>query len=310
MADFSIESPDISFFLDQAMARGLDAFEDIACDWIKANPAKWTPWILNDYIYANELSPEQILMYCAASVIVVLAIVYIGWKLGFMDGLEAVLFDMMVVYVGKIVMDLFDILSDTMAYFTAVNGNTNIPMWFNICYVMIVGSSFVAGSCAVYFNAKAAYAAFWTRATLDEDVDEAEMQKIRARSSLWQGGKYRPRPSELHGVDDLEKIWAQEELQFAIKRIFECYVALGIAVSEDIPMLGLNVYLLLNFPEDITTFVYIALFMTIFFLGVRLNQFYKITIYRKQYDYAEKAHELHERQVEIQKGIADLAHNV
>jgi len=77
-------------------------------------------------------------------------------------------------------------------------------------------------------------------------------------------------------------------------------------VTEDIPMLALNMYLMFNYPEDMTTFVYISLFLSVFFLGVRLNQFYKIVMYRKQAEYAAKAHEIHHRQREIESEMQKI----
>merc|ERR1712146_115339 len=106
--------------------------------------------------------------------------------------------------------------------------------------------------------------------------------------------------------EELEEIWSQEELDFAKKRIWDCYAALAIAVTEDIPMLALNMYLMFNYPEDMTTFVYTSMFLSIFFMGVRLNTFYKIVMYRKQAEYAEKAHELHRRQREIEKEMGKI----
>merc|ERR1712046_55838 len=105
-----------------------------------------------------------------------------------MESLEAVLFDMMIVYLGKIVMDVFDLFSDMMAYFTAVNGQVGIPMWFNIMYVLIVGMSIVVCVVGVYYNLKLAAAAFFVRTeVVNGDVTDEQMMKIRARSSIWMG---------------------------------------------------------------------------------------------------------------------------
>merc|ERR1711988_1961960 len=202
---------------------------------------------------------------------------------------ESVLFDMMLVYIGKIVMDLFDLMSDTIAYFTAVNGNEKIALWYNVMYVIIVGASYVAGVFAIYQNFVCAKDAYFTKQDVEKGhVNEQEMQKLRAQSSLWQGSRARPRMSDIKKEDELEEIWSQEELDFAQKRIWDCYTALAIAVTEDVPMLALNMYLMFNYPDDMTTFVYISLFLSIFFLGVRLNTFYKIVMYRKQAEYAER----------------------
>jgi hypothetical protein len=316
MAQFQIQISDVDYLFDTLKTdynwsvswddENTD-FEAVACKWIKAHPEKWTGWIYNDYIYADSLSAEQIVMYCAGSILVVLGIVFLGWKLGFMDSLESVLFDMMLVYIGKIVMDLFDLMSDTIAYFTAVNGNEKIALWYNVMYVIVVGASYVAGVFAIYQNFVCAKDAFFTRQDVEKGhVNEQEMQKLRAQSSLWQGSRARPRISDLKKEDELEEIWSQEELDFAQKRIWDCYAALAIAVTEDVPMLALNMYLMFNYPEDMTTFVYISLFLSIFFLGVRLNTFYKIVMYRKQAEYAEKAHEIHHRQREIEQNMQKI----
>merc|ERR1719321_1468594 len=141
-----------------------------------------------------------------------------------MDGLESVLFDMMLVYIGKIVMDLFDLMSDTIAYFTAVNGNSKLAMWYNVMYVIIVGASYVAGIFAIYSNFLCAKDAFYTKQSVEKgDVSQEEMKKLRAKSSLWQGSRARPRLSDIQKEEELEDIWSQEELDFAQKRIWDCY---------------------------------------------------------------------------------------
>jgi len=207
MAQFQVQSSDVQFLFD-TLANDYNwsaswdiensDFEDIACKWIKAHPEKWINWIYNDYTYADTLSAEQIVMYCCASIICVLALVFLGWKLGFMDGLESVLFDMMLVYIGKIVMDLFDLMSDTISYFSAVNGNDKIALWYNVMYVMVVGASYVAGVFAIYQNFICAKDAFFTKQSVEKgEVNEQEMEKLRAKSSLWQGSRARPRMSDL-----------------------------------------------------------------------------------------------------------------
>jgi ABC-type proline/glycine betaine transport system substrate-binding protein len=319
LAQFQMSLTDVEFMFEElknnydwSISWDLEntELEEIACTWIKAHPNTWSSWIYNDYVYADTLSAEEIVMYCAASIICVLGIVFLGWKLGFMDGLESVLFDMMLVYIGKIVMDLFDLMSDTIAYFSAVNGNEKIALWFNVMYVIIVGASYVAGIFAIYQNFICAKEAFFTKQSVEKgEVGAEDMEKLRAKSSLWQGSRARPRVSDLQKEEALEDIWSQEELDFANKRINDCYVALAIAVSEDIPMLGLNMYLMFNYPDDMTTFVYVSLFLSIFFLGVRLNQFYKIVMYRKQAEYATKAHEIHHRQREIEQNMQKIVEN-
>merc|ERR1719228_2287869 len=118
-------------------------------------------------------------------------------------------------------------------------------------YVIVVGASYVAGCFAIYQNFQCAKDAFFTKQDVEKGhVDETEMTKLRAKSSLWQGSRARPRMSDLKKEEELEDIWSQEELDFALKRIWDCYAALGIAVTEDMPMLALNMYLMFNYPED------------------------------------------------------------
>merc|ERR1719228_1101694 len=207
-------------------------YEAIGCEWVRDNIDTWKIWVNNEYEYAEKLSAEQIAMYVVGSIMVVLGVLFVCWKLGFMDSLEAVLFDIVIVYCGKIIMDAFDLMSDMMSYFTAVNGNPLVPMWYNICYCLIVGASVVVGVAAMLSNARTAWGA-WKQSKIVEEqgASDQEMMKIRARSSLWQGAKGRPRNSDLHLDTQLEDIWCQEELEFAEKRIKDCYLGFGIAVS-------------------------------------------------------------------------------
>lgn len=279
-------------------------FDEMACTWLKDNVEVWSIWVSNDYQWAKKLNIEQVLLFITAGVIACLGIAYILWKAGVLDTVENVLFDMFLIYIGKIWLDLFDLVSDTMSYFTSINGQIGIPVWFNVCYIIIVGASFVASANAFRQNVINAWIAFWTRHNVQQDnVDAEELKKIRVRSSIWQGATHRPSISDLNADKELESIWTHEELEFAKQKIHDCYEAAALALVEDLPMTFLNVYMLFTLPQYVNTFVYISLFLSLFFLGKRFSEFFEIKMYRKQHEYAQKWLEIHENQTNLRENM-------
>merc|ERR1719216_610448 len=87
-------------------------FETISCEWIKENTEKWTPWINNEYAWADEFSLQAILGICTGVIFFIMGSAYVLWKLNCCGAAEAVLFDLVLMNIGKTWLALFDLMTD------------------------------------------------------------------------------------------------------------------------------------------------------------------------------------------------------
>merc|ERR1719350_1222105 len=116
-------------------------------------------------------------------------------------------------------------------------------MWYNVFYIIILGASIVASFLSIRSHVMSAWDALSTRNDVAADrLDEIEIKKVRVKSSLWNGA--RGNVDQFKADESLQKLWCHEELEYAQQKINDCYISMGLAISEDVPMMALNIYMI------------------------------------------------------------------
>lgn len=122
---------------------------------------------------------------------------------------------------------------------------------------------------------------------VNDDGNAAEVveeKKMEYRKSLWQGNH--KEIEDFKTVEDA-KLWTDAEIDFTTNRINDCYAELLIVLFEDFPMCAMNAYLIVSLGI-VNAWIFGSFTISCISIGIRLSEFFKIVMYKRQLEFVEK----------------------